>query len=172
MKLRPTLLSLATVLGCLMALPTVSPAQEKGDKPLKLDKSTTDKAKQMFDKLVGEAKEAVKEGGEKGKDLWERTKENFTMSREDYIKKVNSGLATMDAEIQALVESGGAVVSRDYFKTRIESLKQQLDYCKRDLARLQEAPTDEAFRVKQRGFDRGLDFLGENIELAKEEAGL
>jgi hypothetical protein len=172
MKLRPTLLSLATVLGCLMAFPTVSPAQDKGDKPIKIDKSTTDKAKQMLDKLVGEVKEATKEGADKGKDLWERTKENFSMSREDYIKKVNSGLATMDAEIQALVESGGAVVSRDYFKTRIEALKQQLDYCKRDLVRLQEAPNDEAFRVKQRGFDRGLDFLGENIELAQEEAGM
>lgn len=172
MKLNLTLLPLAAVLGFHLASSSVSFAQEKSDKPIKIDKSTTDKAKQMLDKLVGEVKEAAKESGEKGKDLWERTKENFSLSREEYLKKVNSALATMDAEIQALVESGAAVTSRDYFKTRIESLKQHLDYCKRDLTRLQEAPSDEAFRVKQRGFDRGLDFLGENIELAQEEAGL
>ncbi|RBP39589.1 hypothetical protein DES53_10916 [Roseimicrobium gellanilyticum] len=172
MKLDLTLLSLAATLGFHLAVPTVSHAQDKDEKPLKIDKSTSDKAKQMLEKLVGEAKEAVKESGEKGKDLWERTKENFTMSREAYVKKVNSALATMDAEIQVLAEGGSAVTTRDYFKTRIEALKQHLDYCKRDLARLQEAPSDEAFRVKQRGFDRGLDFLGQNIELAQEEAGL
>jgi hypothetical protein len=78
----------------------------------------------------------------------------------------------MDAEIQVLVESGSAVNSRDYFKTRLESLKQQLDYCRRDLERLQAIDSEEAFRVKQKGFDRGLGFLGDNIELAQEEAGL
>jgi hypothetical protein len=169
MKLHLTFLSLATAFGFLLAAPSSALAE---DKPLKLDKSTTDKAKQMLDKLVGEVKEAAKEGGEKGKDLWERTKETMSLSREEYVKKVNSALATMDAEIQVLAESGSAVTTRDYFKTRIEALKQHLDYCKRDLVRLQEAPTEETFRVKQRGFDRGLDFLGENIELAQEEAGL
>jgi polyhydroxyalkanoate synthesis regulator phasin len=171
MKLNLTLLSLAAALGFHCIAP-VCPAQDKDDKPLKIDKSTTDKAKQMLDKLVGEVKEAAKESGEKGKDLWEHTKENLSLSREDYVKKVTSALATMDAEIQVLAESGSAVTTRDYFITRIEALKQHLDYCKRDLARLQESPSEEAFRVKQRGFDRGLDFLGENIELAQEEAGL
>jgi hypothetical protein len=171
MKLNLTLLSLAIVFGFSLAAPQAARAEDK-EKPLKLDKSTTDKAKQMLDKLVGEVKEATKEGADKGKDLWERTKENFTMPREAYVKKVNSALATMDAEIQVLAEGGSAVTTRDYFKTRIEGLKQHLDYCKRDLVRLQEATSEETFRVKQRGFDRGLDFLGQNIELAQEEAGL
>jgi hypothetical protein len=55
---------------------------------------------------------------------------------------------------------------------RIDALKLHLDYCRRDFDRLQASETEEAFRVKQKGFDRGLDFLGENIELALEEAGL
>ncbi|MEZ0274803.1 MAG: hypothetical protein ACAH88_07845 [Roseimicrobium sp.] len=173
MKLNLTLFSLATAFGFLLAAPSSAVAEEKEkEKPLKLDKSTTDKAKQMLDKLVGEVKEATKEGAEKGKDLWERSKETLGLSREEYVKKVNSALATMDAEIQVLAEGGSAVTTRDYFKTRIEALKQHLDYCKRDLVRLQESPSEETFRVKQRGFDRGLDFLGENIELAQEEAGL
>ncbi|WP_075090189.1 hypothetical protein [Verrucomicrobium spinosum] len=62
----------------------------------------------------------------------------------------------MEAEIDVLVESGAAITTRDYFKMRIDSFKLQLDYCKRDLERLKETPSEEAFRVKQRGFDRTL----------------
>lgn len=141
------------------------------DKPL-IDKNTADKAKDLFDKVAGELKNAAGKTKEAGKELWARTKENLALSREEYLKKAGSGLKTMDAEIQVLSESGSAVNSRDYFKTRLESLKLQLDYCKRDLERLQASETEETFRVKQKGFDRGLGFLGDNIELAQEEAGL
>lgn len=168
MKLLPAAL-LLTVLGM---SPAASPFLHAEDKPIKIDKTTVDKAKTMLDKVIGEAKEAANKTEDKTRELWERTKENLRLSREEYVKKATSGLATMDAEIQVLAESGSAANSRDYFKTRIEALKQHLDYCRRDLARLQESPTEESFRVKQKGFDRGLGFLGDNIELAQEEAGL
>ncbi len=164
------LLLSATALGLLLAAPGVSHAEEK--KPLTIDKDTADKAKNMLNKIVGEVKEAANKSDKKGRELWARTKETLGLTREDYVKKAVSAIATMEAEIQVLEESGTAVTTRDYFKTRIESLKQHLDYCKRDLARLQESPTEEAFRVKQRGFDRGLGFLADNIESAQEEAGL
>lgn len=159
-----------SALGLLLAVPPASHAQEK--KPITIDKDTTEKAKNMLDKLVGDVKEAANKSEKKGRELWSRTKETLGLTREDYMKKAISGLATMEAEIQVLEESGTAITSRDYFKTRIESLKQHLEYCKRDLARLQELPTEEAFRVKQRGFDRGLGFLADNIENAQDEAGL
>ena len=142
------------------------------DKPLKLDKNTMDKAKDLLDKVVNEAKDAAVKTKETGKELWARTKETLSLSREEYLKKASSGLKSMDSEIQVLVESGSAVTSRDYFKTRIQALQQHLDYCRRDLERLQASESEEAFRVKQKGFDRGLGFLGDNIELAQEEAGL
>lgn len=144
------------------------------DNPLKVDKATMDKAKDLLDKVVNEAKDAAEKSKDKdkGKELWGRTKETLSLSREEYVKKAASALKTMDTEVQVLVESGSTVTTRDYFKTRIESLKLHLEYCKRDLERLQAADSEEAFRVKQRGFDRGLGFLGDNIELAQEEAGL
>lgn len=153
----------------LACLPVVAQAE---DKPIKIDKTTVDKAKDVLDKVLGEARNAADKAGEKGKDLWERTKDSMRLSREEYLKKADSGLKTMEAEIQVLAESGSALNSRDYFKMRIDALKLHLDYCRRDFERLQASETEEAFRVKQKGFDRGLDFLGENIELALEEAGL
>ncbi len=159
--------------ACLALLASLSLAAVRAeDKSLKIDKTTMDKAKDLLDKVVNEAKDAAEKTKEKSKELWARTKETLSLSREEYVKKAGSALKTMDAEIQVLEESGSAVNSRDYFKTRIESLKQHLEYCKRDFDRLQAADSEEAFRVKQKGFDRGLGFLGDNIELAQEEAGL
>jgi hypothetical protein len=142
------------------------------EKPLKLDKETTDKAKDLIDKVLGEVKTAAGTGEESVRELWARTKDNLRLSREEYMKKAASGLKTMEAEIAVIAESGSAVMSREYFQTRVAALKQHLDYCKRDLERLQAAESEEAFRVKQKGFDRGLGFLGDNIEMAQEEAGL
>lgn len=142
------------------------------DKPLKIDKNTADQAKDLLEKAVSGLKGAADKAEDKGRDLWKRTKENLQLSREEYLKKATSGVKTMEAEITELAESGSMLNSRDYFKTRIESLKQHLEYCKRDLERLAATETEETFRVKQRGFDRGLGFLGDNIELAQEEAGL
>ncbi len=130
------------------------------------------KARDLLEKLVDKASQAANKVETKSKGLWQRTKENFKTSREDYMKKASSALITMDAEIQTLVESGLAVTSRDYFKTRIEALKQHLDYTKREIERLKEQPSEEAFRVKQKSFDRTLGALGDAIDLAKEEAGL
>ena len=136
------------------------------------DKKTADKAKELLDKALGEINKAANKVETKSKQFWERTKETLRLSKEEYLKKATSALATMDAEIQGIEESGAAVTTRDYFKTRIESLKQHLDYCKRDLARLSATETEETFRVKQKGFDRTLGALGDNIEVAKDEAGL
>lgn len=157
---------------CVALLACLSVVAQAEDKPIKIDKTTVDKAKDVLDKVLGEARSAADKAGEKGKDLWERTKDSMRLSREEYLKKADSGLKTMEAEIQVLAESGSALNSRDYFKMRIDALKLHLDYCRRDFDRLQASETEEAFRVKQKGFDRGLDFLGENIELALEEAGL
>ena len=143
------------------------------DKPIKLDKETMDKAKGALEQLMGKAKDAVEKSDDKGgRELWARSKDSLTMPREAYVKKADSAIKTMEAELAALAESGSTLVSREYFKTRMESLKQHVEYCRRDLERLQGAETDEAFRVKQRAFDRGLGFLGDHIELTLEEAGL
>lgn len=155
----------------LLAFCSLTPAQAE-DKPIKIDKSTVDKAKEMLDKVVNEAKDTAEKAHDKGKELWARTKENLRLSREEYLKKATSGLKTMELEIAEITESGSAVTSRDYFKMRIEGLKLHLDYCKRDFERLQATDSEETFRVKQKTFDRGLSFLGDNIELAQEEAGL
>ena len=165
-------LTLLAVPAFLLSVSLTSAVAE--DKPIKIDKATTDKAKDMLEKLVGEVKNAADKGKGEGKDhgLWERSKETLRLSREEYVKKVNSAFKTMDAEIASITESGSALVSRDYFKTRLESLKQHLDYCKRDLERLQTSESEEIFRAKQKGFDRGLGYLGDHIELAQEEAGL
>jgi hypothetical protein len=160
-------LPLLALLACVSL--TTAPAE---DNPIKLDKNTVDKAKDLLNKVVNEAKDAAAKSKDKGKELWARTKENLGLSREEYLNLAASGLKTMDAEIQVLAESGSAVNSRDYFKARLEALKLHLDYCKRDFERLQATDSEESFRVKQRGFDRGLGLLGDNIELAQEEAGL
>lgn len=159
---------LAVALSVFVALST-SPAE---DKPLKLDKETVNKAKDLLDKVVNEAKDTAGKAKDAGSGLWARTKETLGLSREEYLKKATSALKRMAAEITELEESGSGVNSRDYFKTRTEALKLHLEYCKRDLERLQATDSEETFRVKQKGFDRGLGYLGDNIELAQEEAGL
>ena len=163
-------MKLAVLLSLLACFSVITASAE--DKPLKLDKTTVDKAKDLLEKVVSEAKDAAGKTKETGKELWARTKETLGLTREEYLKRATSGIKTMDAEIQVLAESGSAVNSRDYFKTRLEALKQHLEYCKRDLERLQATETEETFRVKQKGFDRGLGYLGDHIELAQEEAGL
>ncbi len=135
----------------------------------------SDNAKDILDKLMGEAKKAagkMQEGGDKGNPLWPHSKETLALSKTDYLKRAESGLKTMSAEIQALGEAENAVNSRPYFKTRIESLKQHLEYCRQDMDKLKTAEADEVFRVKQKKFDRVMTFLGDNISLAKQEAGL
>ncbi|MEI6534150.1 MAG: hypothetical protein WCN98_02330 [Verrucomicrobiaceae bacterium] len=135
----------------------------------------SDKTKDILEKLVGEAKKAagkLQEGGDKGNALWPHSKETLALPKADYLKRAESGLKTMAAEIQALGEAETAVNSRAYFKTRLESLKQNLDYCRQDLDKLTAVESEETFRVKQKKLDRTLGFLGDNIVTAKEEAGL
>ena len=136
------------------------------------DKKTADKAKELLDKALGEINKAANKVETKSKQFWERTKETLKLSKEEYLKKAGSAIATMDAEIQAITESGAAVTSREYYKMRIDALKLHLDYCKRELGKLKDMDSEEAFRVKQKGFDRTLGALGDNVELAKDEAGL
>jgi polyhydroxyalkanoate synthesis regulator phasin len=135
-------------------------------------KKTSDKAKDLLDKLVNEAKKAADKAKDEGKDLWGRSKDLLKLSREDYTQKVEFAMKTMGAEIQALGETDAPVSSRDYFKTRVESLKQQLAYCQRDFDRLKSQPDEDAFRAKQRSFDRTLGWLAEHLAATKEEAGL
>ena len=142
-------------------------------------KSDSDKAKELMRKLVDAAEKASK-GGElkvkelesKAKDLWTHAKENLRTPKPDYLAKVNSAMLSMQAEVQALAEADTGIAGRDYFKTRVEALKQQLAFCQHELDKLKDLPTEEAFRVKQKGFDRTLGFLSDNIGLAKDEAGL
>lgn len=171
MKSFPALVAVP-FLALALSAPLAGHAQDKEkDKPL-VDKTTADKAKNMLDKVIGEVSKAANKTEIKSKELWERTKDNLRLSKEEYLKKAQSAVATMEAEIDVLVESGAAITTRDYFKMRIESFRLQLDYCKRDMERLKEAPSEEAFRVKQRGFDRTLGALSDNLTLAKDEAGL
>lgn len=136
------------------------------------EKKTADKAKDLLDKALGEINKAANKVETKSKQLWERTKETLRLSKDEYLKKATSGLATIDAEIQGIAESGAGVLSRDYYKTRLDALKLHLEYCKRELAKLKDTDTEEAFRVRQKGFDRTLGALGDNVEVAKDEAGL
>ncbi len=139
-------------------------AQEEGKK--------SDKTKDLIDKLVGEAKKAADKAKDEGKDLWGKSKDLLKLSREEYTTKVGFTLKTMGAEIQALGETDAPVSSRDYFKTRVDSLKQHLSYCQREFDRLKEQPDEDAFRAKQKKFDRTLGWLGEHLAITKEEAGL
>ena len=155
-----------TALSILLALGFNSNAMA-GD-----EKITADKARDMVDKLLGEVQKAAGKVETKSKELWAHTKESMQLSKEEYLKRATSGLATMDAEVQVLAESGSGVTTRDYFKMRIESLKLHVQYLRRDLERLKDTPNEETFRVKQKGFDRTMGFLGDSIGIAKEEAGL
>jgi hypothetical protein len=138
-------------------------------------KSNTDKNKELLDKLVGEAKKAagkMQEGGDKGGTLWPRSKEILALPQNDFLKRAESAMRSMDTEIKSLCEAESAVNSRDYFKAHLDSLKLHLAYCRQDAGKLKAADSEEAFRVKQKKFDRTLGFLAEGIQLAKEEAGL
>lgn len=142
-------------------------------------KSDADKARELMRKLVDAAEKAsgkveskAKELESKTKDLWAHTKENLRMSKEDYLARANAGLLTMQAEVQGLAEADTGVAGRDYFKTRVAALKQQVDYCRHELDKLKDIPNEETFRVKQKGFDRTMGFLSDNIGVAKDEAGL
>ncbi len=136
------------------------------------EKITEDKAKDLLGKVLSEVSKNASKIEEKSKGLWDKNKEIFKMSREDYLKKVESILITMDAEIQNIQESESTLLARDYFKMRLDAIKLQIEYCKRNLDRLKESPSEEVFRVKQKGYDRTLNGLSDIIELSKEEAGL
>ncbi len=144
-------------------------AQDEGKKS---SDKTSDKAKDLLDKLVNEAKKATDKAKDDGKDLWNKSKDLLKLSREEYTSKVEFAMKTMGAEIQALGETDAPVSSRDYFKTRVDSLKQHLAYCQRDFDRLKALPDEEAFRAKQKNFDRTLGWLSEHLSITKEEAGL
>ncbi len=161
-----------TAFCCALALLTfTSVVRTQDSKP----KPNADKNKDMLDKLMIEAKKAAgkfQDGGDKGSSLWSRSKETLALPKDEYLKRADSALKTMDAEIVALTEAEGPVIARDYFKTHVQSLKQHLIYCRQEEEKLKSSEGDESFRVKQKKFDRTLGFLADNIQLTKEEAGL
>jgi hypothetical protein len=157
--------------ACVLALALLAAMAPAEDKTKAIN---SDKTKEMLDKLVGEAKKAagkIKEEDKAGS-LWSRSKETMALPQAEFLKRAESALKTMDTEIKALAEAEGAVSGRDYFKMHVESLKQHLDYCKQEGEKLKTSDSEETFRVKQKKFDRTLGFLADNIQLAKEEAGL
>lgn len=159
-----------TFTAALILLAPPAPARAEDGK----FKSNSDKTREMLDKLVGEAKKAASkiQEGEKGSTLWMRSKETLALPQAEYLKRAESAMKAMDAEVKALAEAEGAVSARDYFKTHVDSLKQQLAYCRQEGEKLRASDSEETFRVKQKKFDRTLGFLASNIQLAKEEAGL
>lgn len=159
-----------TLLSLLLVTCAAAPlraADEEGGR----EKKTSEKAREVLDKLMDEAKKATNKAKEEGRSLWTHSKDLLRLSREEYTKKAEFAMRTMDAEIRALAEADAPVSGRDYFKTRVESLRQQLEYCRRDLERLKGLDED-GFRAKQKSFDRTLGWLGEHLANAKEEAGL
>ena len=158
----------ALVCSTVFALSLLNPARAADEK------ITADKAKDLLGKLVGEAKKAADKMQEhdKGGTLWPHSKETLALSKDDYLKRAAAGLKTMDAEIKGLAEGESAVNSREYFKTHLEALKQHLSYCRQELDKLGDVENEEAFRVKQKKFDRTLVFLSDNVQLAKDEAGM
>lgn len=153
----------------LLFLASVVHAEDGKTKPI------SDKNKDALEKLMTEAKKnlgKIQDIGDKGNPLWSRSKETLAQTKSEYLKRADSAMKMMDAEIKALAESEGAVITREYFKTHLESLRLHLAYCRQDGEKLKSAESEEAFRVKQKKFDRSLGFLADNIQLAKEEAGL
>ncbi|HEY2572809.1 MAG TPA: hypothetical protein VGH65_02030 [Verrucomicrobiaceae bacterium] len=156
--------------ACVLAFALLATAASAEDK----SKLNSDKTKEMLDKLMGEAKKAAGKlkDEDKGGSSWPRSKETLALPQADYLKRADSAMKTMDTEIKALAEAETAVNTRDYFKMHLESLKQHLGYCRQDEEKLKASDSEETFRVKQKKFDRTLGFLADNIQLAKEEAGL
>ncbi len=137
-------------------------------------KLDSEKAKEMLDKLVGEARKAAGKLKEDDKvaTLWPRSKETMALPQAEYLKRAESAMKSMDAEIVGLAEGESVVNTRDYFKAQVEALKLRLAYCRQDMERLRASGGEEAFRVKQKKFDRVMVFLADNIQLAKDESGL
>lgn len=143
------------------------------------EKIDANKAKDVLQKLLGEATEAVEKASRKSdnknKDdedaFWVRAKDNLTMERVQYTKKVTTVLAVMQAEIEGLADTEASVGSREYFKTRVLSLKQNHAYCVEDLVNLKAFPTEEEFRVRQRFFDKNLALLSDHLVVTMKEAG-
>jgi hypothetical protein len=164
---RPLPLLFALLVGsCALHLHAQDVEKKASDK-------VSDKAKDVLGKLLDEAKKAADKAKDEGKDLWaQHSKDFMKLSREEYTQKAGFMMKTMGAEIQALSEADAPVSGRDYFKTRIESLRQQLAYCQRDFDRLKSQADDDAFHAKQKSFDRTLGWLSEHLSTTKEEAGL
>lgn len=139
-------------------------------------KIDVEEAKDALKKLLGEvsdaAEKATKKSEAKGNEFWERSKDNLVMEREAYSKKVGVAMARMDAELKGLEVSDASISARVYFKVRVESLKQHLQFCREDFERLKATATEEEFRARQRNFDRTVAFLGDQLSLTLKEAGL
>lgn len=131
-----------------------------------------DKAKEALERLAGEARKALGRTEEKTPGVWPRSKETLALPKDDYLKRAEGALKTFDAEITSLAEGDSPLNNRDYFKTRLEALRQQLAYCQSELEALKTAAPLETFRVKQKKLDRVLVFLSDHTQAAKEEAGL
>lgn len=140
-------------------------------------KIDADKAKDALQKLLGEATEAVEKAQKKQKDkkdesaFWIRDKENLTMDRTEYTKKVTKALAVMKIEIQSLAETDSSVGNREYFKTRVKGLQQNHTYCSEELDQLKAFATEEEFRARQRSFDKNLALLSDHLVVTMKEAG-
>lgn len=141
-------------------------AEEGNSKKLDLEK-----AKGALEKLAGEAKKALGKGDDHNT-IWPKSKETLALPMAEYVKRAEGALKMADAEVRALAEAESPVNGRDYFKTRVESLKLQHAYCSGELAKLKDIGAEDDFRVKQKKFDRVLTFFAETIALAKEEAGV
>lgn len=160
-----TTLTLSTLFALTIFFAPPAKAQEK--------KFDIEKAKGALEKLAGEAKKAIGKASEgKSDSLWPHSKDTLTQPKDEYMRKAQSAMRAIDAEIKALADAESAVNSRDYFRTHLESLKQHLAYCKLDADKLGTVDDEESFRVKQKKFDRALGFLADNVQLAKDEAGL
>jgi len=140
------------------------------------EKLTSEKAQELLQKGLSELTKVANKSEDKDKDkdkeYWKRSKDHLKLDQADYLKKVQSAFTTMDLVIQSLAESGASVTTRQYYMIRLEALKQNLEYCRQEYTKLKESPSEEAFRVKQKTFDRTLGYLSDNIEVAQEEAGL
>jgi len=159
-------LILPLLTACLISLPAVSHAES-------ID---ADKAKDALKKLLGDVSEAAEKATKKSDEdddvHWKRSKENLTMEREEYTKKVTKALAFINVEIQAAADTDSSVGGKDYYKTRIKSLQEHAKFCAEDLERLNASASEEEFRSKQRFFDRSVAYLAEYVAITVKEAGL
>ena len=131
----------------------------------------TDRLKRSLNKAADKVGEAAQKVGDKSRSWYSQAKENLRLTPEDYIRRADKQMATMNAQIVALT-SVTTANAREYFKTRLLALEQHFAFADNEFTTLQLSSTEEEFRARQKGFEYTVHALEDAIFQAQDEAGL